>query len=198
MVKEISYDSFGTILSDSNPAFAVPFGFAGGLHDRDTGLVKFGFRDYDPAIGRWVAKDPIFFAGGDVDLYGYVLNDPVNFVDPFGLAFDWSEFGNATALGLGLGALGGATVGAIATGPAAPVGAPVGAITGGIGGAISAAGMNIWHQYDDSDGDGIPNHADPYPTFPDRDQDGIPDPLDPPPAICPADVARCTPMCPGK
>jgi uncharacterized protein RhaS with RHS repeats len=47
--------------------------------------VKFGFRDYDPAIGRWVAKDPIFFAGGDVDLYGYVLGDPVNFVDPKGL-----------------------------------------------------------------------------------------------------------------
>ncbi|MCI5136554.1 MAG: RHS repeat-associated core domain-containing protein [Candidatus Electrothrix sp. AW2] len=85
VVKEISYDSFGTILSDSNPAFAVPFGFAGGLHDRDTGLVKFGFRDYDPAIGRWVAKDPILFAGGDVDLYGYVLGDPVNFVDPDGL-----------------------------------------------------------------------------------------------------------------
>ncbi|MCI5119398.1 MAG: hypothetical protein D3913_15970, partial [Candidatus Electrothrix sp. LOE1_4_5] len=40
--------------------------------------------DYDPAIGRWVAKDPIFFAGGDVDLYGYVLGDPVNFVDPDG------------------------------------------------------------------------------------------------------------------
>ncbi|MCI5145455.1 MAG: RHS repeat-associated core domain-containing protein, partial [Candidatus Electrothrix sp. AR3] len=86
VVKEISYDSFGTILSDSNSAFAVPFGFAGGLHDRDTGLVKFGFRDYDPAIGRWVAKDPIFFAGGDVDLYGYVLGDPVNFVDPDGRA----------------------------------------------------------------------------------------------------------------
>ena len=85
VVKEISYDSFGTILSDSNPAFAVPFGFAGGLHDRETGLVKFGFRDYDPAIGRWVAKDPILFAGGDVDLYGYVLGDPVNFIDPEGL-----------------------------------------------------------------------------------------------------------------
>ncbi|MCI5193972.1 MAG: hypothetical protein D3915_12750 [Candidatus Electrothrix sp. AU1_5] len=84
VVKEVSYDSFGTILSDSNPAFALPFGFAGGLHDRDTGLVKFGFRDYDPAIGRWVAKDPIFFAGGDVDLYGYVLGDPVNLVDPEG------------------------------------------------------------------------------------------------------------------
>ena len=29
----------------------IPFGFAGGLHDRDTGLVRFGYRDYDPEVG---------------------------------------------------------------------------------------------------------------------------------------------------
>ncbi len=85
MVKKIEYDSFGNIINDSNPSFAVPLGFAGGLHDRDTGLVRFGYRDYDPDIGRWTAKDPICFAGGDTDLYGYVLNDPVNLVDPYGL-----------------------------------------------------------------------------------------------------------------
>ena len=80
VVKTVEYDSFGNIIDDTNPSFAVPFGFAGGLHDRDTGLVRFGYRDYDPDIGRWTAKDPIFFAGGDTDLYGYVLNDPVNLV----------------------------------------------------------------------------------------------------------------------
>ena len=63
----------------------VPFGFAGGLHDWDTGLVRSIYRDYDPDVGRWTAKDPIFFAGGDTDLYGYVLSDPINFVDPPGL-----------------------------------------------------------------------------------------------------------------
>ena len=63
----------------------MPFGFAGGLHDRETGLVRFGYRDYDPDIGRWTAKDPILFAGGDTDLFGYVLNDPVNLIDPDGL-----------------------------------------------------------------------------------------------------------------
>ncbi|MFH1672345.1 MAG: RHS repeat-associated core domain-containing protein, partial [Pseudomonadota bacterium] len=41
-------------------------------------------RDYDPDVGRWTAKDPLLFAGGDVDLYGYCLNNPVNFVDPDG------------------------------------------------------------------------------------------------------------------
>jgi len=59
----------------------VPFGFAGGLCDKDTGLVRFGYRDYDPETGRWTAKDPILFAGGDTDLYGYCLNNPVGFID---------------------------------------------------------------------------------------------------------------------
>jgi len=85
VVKRIDYDSFGNIIDDTNTAFDMPFGFAGGLHDRDTGLVRFGYRDYDPDTGRWTAKDPILFAGGDTDLYGYVLNDPVNWVDPDGL-----------------------------------------------------------------------------------------------------------------
>jgi RHS repeat-associated protein len=81
VVKRIDHDSFGNVVADTNPAFSVPFGFAGGLHDRDTGLVRFGYRDYDPETGRWTAKDPILFAGGDVDLYGYCLNDSVNWAD---------------------------------------------------------------------------------------------------------------------
>ncbi len=86
VVKRIDYDSFGNVIEDSAPAFEVPFGFAGGLHDRDTGLVRFGYRDYDPDVGRWTAKDPIGFSGGDTDLYGYCLNDPVNWFDPLGLS----------------------------------------------------------------------------------------------------------------
>ncbi len=74
------------MLSDSNPGFQ-PFGFAGGLYDPDTGLVRFGARDYDPVTGRWTATDPISFAGGQANLYGYVINDPVNLVDPSGLLF---------------------------------------------------------------------------------------------------------------
>jgi len=48
-------------------------------------LLRFGVRDYDAETGRWTAKDPIRFAGGDTNFYGYVLGDPVNIVDPFGL-----------------------------------------------------------------------------------------------------------------
>jgi RHS repeat-associated protein len=71
-----------------------PFGYAGGLYDRDTGLVRFGARDYDPETGRWTAKDPIGFAGGDTNLYGYVANDPVNWVDPLGLQAWWDGANN--------------------------------------------------------------------------------------------------------
>jgi RHS repeat-associated protein len=84
VVKRIDYDAFGNIIEDSNPLFDTPFGFAGGLHDRDTGLVRFGYRDYDPGVGRWTAKDPILFAGGDTDLYGYVNNNSINNIDPYG------------------------------------------------------------------------------------------------------------------
>jgi RHS repeat-associated protein len=85
IIKQIDYDSFGNVLYDSNPGFAVPFGFAGGLYDRDTGLVRFGFRDYDPDIGRWTAKDPILFNGGSSDLYGYVEHCPISRIDSVGL-----------------------------------------------------------------------------------------------------------------
>jgi RHS repeat-associated protein len=84
VVKAIEYDAYGNVISDSNPGFEIPFGFAGGLKDSDTGLIRFGYRDYDPTTGRWTARDPIGFAGGDTNLYGYVSNDPINFVDPTG------------------------------------------------------------------------------------------------------------------
>ena len=85
IVKKIEYDSYGNILNDTNQTLKIPFGFAGGLYDPDTDLTRFGFRDYDSYIGKWTAKDPIDFGGGDSNLYGYVLNDPINFIDPRGL-----------------------------------------------------------------------------------------------------------------
>ncbi|MFA6095079.1 MAG: RHS repeat-associated core domain-containing protein [Candidatus Paceibacterota bacterium] len=84
VAQAIDYDVWGKVISDSNPGFQ-PFGFAGGLYDPDTQLVRFGARDYDAQTGRWTAKDPIRFAGGDTSLYGYVTNDPVNLIDPLGL-----------------------------------------------------------------------------------------------------------------
>jgi RHS repeat-associated protein len=98
-VPDFPNDSFGNIIDDTDPTFEVPFGFAGGLHDQDTGLVRFGFRDYDPDTGRWTAKDPIFFTGGDTDLYGYCLNNPINWIDPEGLV-NWGKVAFGTLSGV--------------------------------------------------------------------------------------------------
>ena len=83
-VKVVKYDSFGNQVADSNSGFVLPIGFAAGLVDWETKLVRFGFRDYDPASGRWCAKDPIGFAAGDSNLYRYVNLNPVGFVDRSG------------------------------------------------------------------------------------------------------------------
>jgi len=58
-----------------------PLGMRGGVYDRDTGLVRFGARDYDSETGRWTTQDPIRFEGG-LNLYGYVGEDPINWIDP--------------------------------------------------------------------------------------------------------------------
>lgn len=79
----LHYDEFGRVLSDSNPGFQ-PFGFAGGHYDHQTGLVRFGARDYDAEIGRWTAKDTILFERDDTNLYRYTKNDPINLLDPDG------------------------------------------------------------------------------------------------------------------
>lgn len=83
IMQRLDYDEFGDIIQDTSLGFQ-PFGFAGGLYDQHTKLTRFGARDYDAETGRWTVKDPIRFRGGDTNLYGYVVSDPVNFSDPRG------------------------------------------------------------------------------------------------------------------
>jgi RHS repeat-associated protein len=83
IAEQITYDEFGNVLSDSSPGFQ-PFGFAGGLYDQDTRVVRFGGRDYNSATGRWTAKDPKLLSGGDLNLYVYGSSDPINVIDPLG------------------------------------------------------------------------------------------------------------------
>ncbi len=136
VVQRIDYDEFGRVLNDTNPGFQ-PFGFAGGIYDTDTKFVRFGARDYDARVGRWTAKDPIRFRGGDANLYGYVVSDPVNGIDPAGLfnpAKAISAFGNSIISGVS--AASGASKYAVAAGlsPAATTAV----------GALPPAALAVW------------------------------------------------------
>lgn len=94
VVQRLDYDAFGRVTLDTNAGFQ-PFGFAGGLYDADTGLVRFGARDYDAESGRWTAKDPIGFSSGDTNSYAYVRSRVTSSADPTGLyAYPW-ELGPA-------------------------------------------------------------------------------------------------------
>ncbi|MEM6931877.1 MAG: RHS repeat-associated core domain-containing protein, partial [Myxococcota bacterium] len=85
VAQAIAYDAWGTVVSDTNPSFQ-PLGYVGGLYEPLTGLVRFGARDYDPALGEWTSPDPVGFALGGANLYEYALGDPINLIDPTGLA----------------------------------------------------------------------------------------------------------------
>jgi RHS repeat-associated protein len=86
-VQGYEYDSFGRILSRSGN-IQNPFTYTGREYDEETGLYYYRARYYDPHPGRFLTKDPIGFAGGDLNLYRYVQNNPVNRIDPWGLYDD--------------------------------------------------------------------------------------------------------------
>jgi RHS repeat-associated protein len=78
-----SYDAYGRL--SGSPIANLELGFAGGIADAVTGLVRFGARDYDPVTAHWTARDPLLFLGEQTNLYAYVDGDPVGAVDPSGL-----------------------------------------------------------------------------------------------------------------
>ena len=84
VMQTMQHDEWGKVLTDWTNGFErVPFGFAGGLYDTETGLVRFGARDYDPETGRWLSKDLARFRGG-TNFYEYAAGNPVSIIDPDG------------------------------------------------------------------------------------------------------------------
>ena len=107
VVGQSAADAWGEALFDgagnrSSAGYGAKFGY---LRDSESGFYICTLRYYDPSAGRWITRDPIGYAGGS-NLYGYVGNDPVNAVDPSGLArvvvrfknvLDGTIWGHATA-----------------------------------------------------------------------------------------------------
>ncbi|MGH7961736.1 MAG: RHS repeat-associated core domain-containing protein, partial [Candidatus Binatia bacterium] len=79
---EYSYTPFGET-TRTGTVTTNPLQFTGREHD-NTGLYYYRARYYHPVLQRFISEDPIGFRGGDVNLYGYVSNNPVNFIDPDG------------------------------------------------------------------------------------------------------------------
>lgn len=100
VVQEMDFDTWGNVVSDTNPGFQ-PFAFAGGMLDLDTGLMWMGTREYDPQSGRFTSIDPTGLAGGE-NFWLYTGNNPTSRIDPHG------EFWIKVAIVVAVGVLGGA------------------------------------------------------------------------------------------
>lgn len=85
IVQRYTYDTFGMLTSVLDSEFGNAYAYTAREWDRELGLYYYRARYYDPMEGRFISKDIVGFTAGDVNLYGYVGNQPVNFVDPSGL-----------------------------------------------------------------------------------------------------------------
>jgi len=83
-----SYDGFGNLINRKGGK-SNPYTFSTKEQDK-TGLIYFGARYYDPSIGRFITPDPLGMVDGP-NLYTYVNNNPINFIDPWGLCGEKSK-----------------------------------------------------------------------------------------------------------
>ncbi len=88
VVADYTYDTFGNLMS-STGGVDQPYRFSTKRYDESLGMSYYGYRFYSPALGRWINRDPLGEAGG-INLYGFVQNNPVNRIDPWGL--NWLDF----------------------------------------------------------------------------------------------------------
>ena len=90
---------------EAQATFSQPFTFAGqfGVMEESDGLYYMRARYYDAKVGRFISEDPIGFGGGDVNLFAYVGNNPVNFSDPEGKKAFFYHFFDGLRAGLATG-----------------------------------------------------------------------------------------------
>jgi RHS repeat-associated protein len=84
MAAKYEYDPYGNQTGVAG-GYDQPFRFSGKYHDAETGLGYWGYRYYNPVLGRWINRDPLEEAGG-VNLYAYCANEPAAMYDALGLS----------------------------------------------------------------------------------------------------------------
>jgi len=84
-VAEYEYSPFGTITKSSGSLAELnTFRFSTKQFEPDHKIYDYGRRFYSPGMGRWLSRDPIGVRGG-INLYGFVINNPLNVWDILGL-----------------------------------------------------------------------------------------------------------------
>jgi RHS repeat-associated protein len=86
MVAKYEYDPYGNQTGVAG-GYEQPFRFSGKYHDAETGLGYWGYRYYNPVLGRWLNRDPLGEPGG-LNLYAYCGNGPAGRIDALGLSGD--------------------------------------------------------------------------------------------------------------
>ena len=91
MAARYLYGPFGRLTAHWGPMASVnPMQFSSMPRHANSGLSLYPARAYDPSLQRWLTRDPLGEAGG-MNLYGFVGNDAIGGVDPYGLNWftDW-------------------------------------------------------------------------------------------------------------
>jgi RHS repeat-associated protein len=111
---QYQYDPYGNRIQTGGD-LTTDIGYTGLFQDPQSGLALARAREYAPSVGRWLSRDPLgefgdvgtppvrnevvdadelqspdrgvmtWFSGTNVNLYNYVLNDPLDQIDPSGL-----------------------------------------------------------------------------------------------------------------
>jgi RHS repeat-associated protein len=84
LLNHVDYDSFGDVRAQTDTGQGDRFLFTGREYCDESGLYYYRGRYYDPGLGRFISEDPTGFEGGDLNLYRYVNNSPLNGTDPTG------------------------------------------------------------------------------------------------------------------
>lgn len=86
VVNHNDYETFGGVLAQSVPGMADRFLFTGRELESTLGLYCYRARYYSPINATFIGEDSLGFESGDFNVYRYAANQPLLYVDPYGLA----------------------------------------------------------------------------------------------------------------